>query len=56
VRAYDTLAVLSEFARVHALVGAGAPSVIFFLAVFVLLGYAPAVLLLFGLIDLAGAA
>ncbi len=53
--AYDMLAALSELdAFMRWLVPVRA-SVIVFFAVFVLLGYAPAVLLLFGLIDLVGA-
>ena len=51
--AYDVLAGLSEL---HQFIRWSVPlraSVIFFFAVFVLLGYAPAILLLFGLIDLA---
>lgn len=54
--AYDILASLSEL---HQFIRWSVPmraSVIFFFAVFVLLGYAPAVLLLFGFIDLACAA
>jgi hypothetical protein len=54
--AYDILASLSEL---HQFIRWSVPmraSVIFFFAVFVLLGYAPPVLLLFGLIDLACAA
>ena len=54
--AYDILAALSEL---HAFMRWSVPvraSVILFFAVFVLLGYAPAVLLLFGLADLVGAA
>ena len=54
--AYDILAALSEL---HAFIRWSVPvraSVIVFFAVFVLLGYAPAVLLLFGLVDLGGAA
>jgi Na+/alanine symporter len=54
--AYDVLASLSEL---HQFIRWSVPmraSVIFFFAVFVLLGYAPPVLLLFGLIDLACAA
>ena len=54
--AYDILAALSEL---HQFIRWSVPlraSVIFFFAVFVLLGYAPAILLLFGLIDLACAA
>ena len=53
---YDILAALSEL---HQFIRWSVPlraSVIFFFAVFVLLGYAPTVLLLFGLIDLACAA
>jgi hypothetical protein len=54
--AYDILAGLSEL---HQFIRWSVPlraSVILFFGVFVLLGYAPAVLLLFGLIDLACAA
>ncbi|HXD39884.1 MAG TPA: hypothetical protein VN649_04940 [Ramlibacter sp.] len=52
IGAYDVLAALSEL---HQFIRWSVPlraSVILFFAVFVLLGYAPAVLLLFGLIDL----
>ena len=54
--AYDILAGLSEL---HQFIRWSVPlraSVILFFGVFVLLGYAPAMLLLFGLIDLACAA
>jgi hypothetical protein len=54
--AYDILAAISEL---HQFIRWSVPlraSVIFFFAVFVLLGYAPAILLLFGFIDLACAA
>jgi hypothetical protein len=54
--AYDILAAISEL---HQFICWSVPlraSVIFFFAVFVLLGYAPAILLLFGFIDLACAA
>ena len=54
--AYDILAALAEL---HQFIRWSVPmraSVIFFFAVFVLLGYAPPVLLLFGLVDLACAA
>jgi hypothetical protein len=54
--AYDVLASLAEL---HQYIRWSVPiraSVIFFFALFVLLGYAPPALLLFGVIDLASAA
>jgi hypothetical protein len=54
--AYDVLASLSELQQFIRWSVPMRASVIFFFAVFVLLGYAPPVLLLFGVIDLACAA
>lgn len=54
--AYDVLAALSELQQFIRWSVPLRASVIFFFAVFVLLGYAPPILLLFGLIDLGCAA
>ena len=54
--AYDILAAIAELRQFFRWSVPLRASVIFFFSVFVLLGYAPPVLLLFGLIDLAGAA
>lgn len=54
--AYDILAALAELREFFRWSVPLRASVILFFSVFVLLGYAPAVLLLFGLIDLACAA
>lgn len=54
--AYDVLAALAELRQY---IGWSVPlraSVVFFFSAFVLLGYAPPILLLFGLVDLACAA
>jgi hypothetical protein len=54
--AYDILAALAELREFFRWSVPLRASVIFFFSVFVLLGYAPPILLLFGLIDLACAA
>jgi hypothetical protein len=54
--AYDILAAIAELRQFFRWSVPLRASVIFFFSVLVLLGYAPPVLLLFGLIDLAGAA
>jgi hypothetical protein len=54
--AYDILAALAELREFFRWSVPLRASVIFFFSVFVLLGYAPPVLLLFGLVDLACAA